>query len=245
MQKRLSLLVCMIVASVFLFTGPLFAGGSKESPAAAAAKPVELTFWHNYGTEINATTTQALVDAYAAVNPKVKINLVSQPADNYFALLQSAAVSKTGPDLVVMWTGLFALKNKDYLARLDKFIPAADLKQLKGIEWSSDNFNPDDGILVAPLEDQFYIGFYNKALFKKAGITQFPRNWNEFFAACQKLKDAGITPMIYGNGGQNLGAAFYPWYDYSYLMIGAYPLDQWKGFYDGSIPYTSRRSSTR
>jgi ABC-type glycerol-3-phosphate transport system substrate-binding protein len=238
MRKGLPLLVCMVVAGLLLSAATGFAGGTKEQ-SSAAQKPVSLTFWHNYGTEINATTTEALVQAYASVNPNVKINLVSQPADNYFALLQSAAVSKTGPDLIVMWTGLFALKYKDYLTQLDKFIPLSDLKELKGIEWSSDGFDPANGVLVAPLEDQFYIGFYNKALFKKAGITQFPRDWNEFFAACQKLKDAGITPLIYGNGGQNLGAAFYPWYDYSYMMIGAYPLDKWKGFYDGAIPYTS------
>ncbi|WP_455381113.1 ABC transporter substrate-binding protein [Salinispira pacifica] len=239
MKRRLSLFVCLLVGGLVLLSSPLFAGGSSEKSSSSQKQPVQLTFWHNYGTEINATATEALVSAYAKVNPNVKINLVSQPADNYFALLQSAAVSKSGPDLIVMWTGLFALKYKDYLSHIDKFIPLSDLKKLKGIEWSADNFNPDDGILVAPLEDQFYIGFYNKDLFQKAGITKIPTNWNEFFAACQKLKDAGITPMIYGNGGQNLGAAFYPWYDYSYMMIGAYPLSQWKGFYDGSIPYTS------
>ncbi len=26
--------------------------------------------------------------------------------------------------------------------------------------------------------------------------------------------------MVYGNGGQALGAEFYPWYDASYMMIG-------------------------
>jgi raffinose/stachyose/melibiose transport system substrate-binding protein len=217
-----------------------FASGTKEQQG-ASQKPVTLTLWHNYGTEINATTTEALVKAFNTAHPNIQINVVSQPADNYFALLQSAAVSKSGPDLAVMWTGLFTLKYKDYLEKINNYIPLSELKKLKGIEWSSENFNVNDGVYVVPLEDQFYIGFYNKALFKKAGITQVPRDWNEFFAACQKLKDAGITPMIYGNGGQNLGAAFYPWYDYSYMMIGAFPLDQWKGFYDGSIPYTDPR----
>lgn len=36
---------------------------------------------------------------------------------------------------------------------------------------------------------------YNKALFRQAGIDSVPANWAEFDAACQKLLDAGITPM--------------------------------------------------
>lgn len=36
---------------------------------------------------------------------------------------------------------------------------------------------------------------YNKALFRQAGIESVPTNWAEFEAVCQKLLDAGITPM--------------------------------------------------
>ena len=36
---------------------------------------------------------------------------------------------------------------------------------------------------------------YNKALFRQAGIDSVPTNWAEFEAVCQKLLDAGITPM--------------------------------------------------
>jgi len=36
-----------------------------------------------------------------------------------------------------------------------------------------------------PLETQFYIGFYNKALFKKAGITTVPTDWTQLLADLQ------------------------------------------------------------
>lgn len=36
---------------------------------------------------------------------------------------------------------------------------------------------------------------YNKALFRQAGIESAPATWEEFLDACQKLKDAGITPL--------------------------------------------------
>lgn len=37
--------------------------------------------------------------------------------------------------------------------------------------------------------------FYNKDLFKQAGIETVPTTWNEFLETCQKLKTAGINPI--------------------------------------------------
>ena len=163
--------------------------------------------------------------------------VVSQPGDTYFSLLQAAAVSKTGPDLAVMWTGLFTLKYKNFLTNLKDKIPAATLARVQGLQWMSDGFDAANGPLVMPLEQQFYIGFYSKKAFAKAGITSVPTTWDELYASCGKLKAAGYTPMVYGNGGQSLGAEFYPWYDSSYLMIGVHSVEQWKGLYNGSIPW--------
>jgi ABC-type glycerol-3-phosphate transport system substrate-binding protein len=115
----------------------------------------------------------------------------------------------------------------------------SDLMKLKGIQYSSINFDPTQGVLVVPLEVQFYNGFYNKALFQKAGLdpNNFPTTWDQFFAACAKLKAAGIEPMVYGTGGQALGGGFYPWYDVSYMMMEWTPA-QWQELYDGQLPWT-------
>lgn len=37
--------------------------------------------------------------------------------------------------------------------------------------------------------------FWNQELFEKAGIESFPKTWDEFWACCEKLKVAGITPL--------------------------------------------------
>jgi len=229
----------VVTVAVAAFGGGGIANASEEPDASAgvALEPAELTLWHNYGTEANATATEALAKAFEAQNPGVTIKLVSQPADNYFDLLQTAAISKTGPDLATQWTGLFALKYVDYLEPLNQYIPLEELQKMKGIEYSSINFTPEDGVLVVPLDLQFYNGFYNKDLFAKAGISTFPTTWDELFSACDKLKAAGITPFTYGTGGQALGGGFYPWYDVSYLMMYLEPGD-WKKLYTGEIPWT-------
>ncbi|MGO9079369.1 MAG: ABC transporter substrate-binding protein [Streptosporangiaceae bacterium] len=219
----------------------LLAAACGSGSGGTAASPVTLTIWENYGTEQNATALQNLAKAFEKLHRTIKVSIVSQDASNYFAQLQAAAVSRSGPDLAVMWTGLFTLQYKDFLVNLKGKIPAADLARVdpNALKWTSDGFNPANGPYVIPLENQFYIGFYNKTAFKKAGVSSVPTDWSQLFAACKKLKSAGYTPMVYGNGGQPLGAEFYPWYDMSYMMIGKYSVAQWQDIYSGKIPWTS------
>lgn len=238
------ILVAGVAVAAMLATA-CSSGGSSSSGSGSG--PVTLTIWHNYGTEQNATALQNLAKAFHQLHPNITVNVVSQPADNYFALLQAAAVSKTGPDLAVMWTGLFTLQYKDFLTNLQGKIGAADLARIdpNALKWTSDQFNAANGPYVIPLENQFYIGFYNKAAFAKAGVTAVPADWSQLFAACTKLKKAGYLPMTYGNGGQPLGAEFYPWYDMSYMMIGSYPVADWQKLYSGQIPWTAAANSAQ
>ena len=55
----------------------------------------------------------------------------------------------------------------------------------------------DGSIYLFPLVNQLYYSgiYYNTELFHKAGIEEFPETWEDFFAACDKLKRAGITPI--------------------------------------------------
>ncbi len=205
--------------------------------ATPSAGPVTLTLWHNYGTEANAAVTENLVKAYEASHPNVSIEIVSQPADNYFALLKAAAIAKTGPDLLTMWTGLFALQNQSFLEPLNQYIPVDQLKTFPGIDWCSKDLSVEKGAICVPLDNQSYNGFYNKDLFAKAGVTKVPTTWAELTDASAKLKAAGIQPFAYGTGGQALNAGFYPYYDLSYMMM-IFPVTDWKKLYNGEIPWT-------
>ena len=121
------ILVAGVAVAAVLATACSSSGGTSSS---STSGPVTLTIWHNYGTEQNATALKNLAAAFHKLHPNVTVNVVSQPADNYFALLQAAAVSKTGPDLAVMWTGLFTLQYKNFLTNLQGKIPAADLARI-------------------------------------------------------------------------------------------------------------------
>lgn len=226
-----------LLPAVIAFTLAITGIGLTQSTAQAAGTTI--TIWHNLGTTQNAEAVKGLTDAYSKANPGVTFKLVDQPGDNYFALLQAAAVSKKGPDLALMWTGLFALQYKSYLTNLKTVVPAAALANEGSLNWSSENFDAAKGPYVMPFDRQFYIGFYNKAAFAKAGVKSVPTNWNDLYAACTKLKSAGYTPMVYGNGGQSLGALYYPWYDASYIAIGQSSVTGLRDLYSGKNMWNS------
>ncbi len=222
-----------LVAALTL-AGTFYAAG----PASASSK-VTLTLWQNYGTEQNAVATTNLIKAFEKANPNITINDVAQPGYQLFPVAQSHAISGNGPDLAVMWTGIYDLQYSSYLENLKGNVPAKDLAKMEGLQWEAPNYDASQGAYVMPLETQFYIGFYNKALFEKAGITSVPTDWTQLLADCKLLKAKGIQPLTYGNGGQAISTEFYPWYDMSYLMIGAHSLSSWKSLYDGQTSWTS------
>ena len=93
-----------------------------------------------------------------------------------------------------MWTGLFTLQYKDFLINLKGKVPASALARIdpNALKWTANGFNAANGPYVIPLENQFYIGFYNKAAFTKAGVSAVPTDWSQLFAACKKLQAAGL-----------------------------------------------------
>ena len=197
-MRNIRFLIAVVVASVALAG----CGGSSSSSSSSSGgggssstAPVTLTLWHNYGTEQNAVATKNLVTAYEKLHPNVTINVVSQPADNYFALLKAAAISHTGPDIAVQWTGLFTLQDTNYLSKLTGLVPQASLDKMKGLQWMSAGLSSSGPVYVMPLEDQFYIGFYNKSDFQKAGVTSVPTDWSELNAALRS-GDLGYRAFV-------------------------------------------------
>ena len=84
------------------------------------------------------------------------------------------------------------LNNVDEVARKndwDKILPAPILKSIK----------IDGHFYAVPVNIHMPAWFwYSKAAFAKAGITAEPKTPDEFFAALDKLKAAGITPVAFG-----------------------------------------------
>jgi len=71
--------------------------------------PVTITIAENYGTEQNAVALRNLAAAFHKLHPNITVKIQPENGSNYFPILAKDAVARNGPDLAVMWTGLFTL----------------------------------------------------------------------------------------------------------------------------------------
>jgi glucose/mannose transport system substrate-binding protein len=119
---------------------------------------------------------------------------------NAMTALKSRAVSGNPPTAAQVkgpqiqeWAALGVLTNLDDVARAeswDKLVPGvvADIMKYEG-HW----------VAVPVNVHRINWLWCNPAVFQKAG-AQYPKTWDEFFAACEKIQKAGLIPV--GFGGQ-------------------------------------------
>jgi arabinogalactan oligomer/maltooligosaccharide transport system substrate-binding protein len=183
-----------------------------------ASLTAELTWWDTSDPTNEGPTYEALIKKFNEEYPKVKINYESVPfgeAQNKFKT--AADAGKGAPDIM-----------RAEVAWVPEFAAAGHLYALDGTPLLEDN-----NFLETPLSSNVYDGktygvpqvtdtlglMYNKALFKKAGITEAPTTWQDVEDAAKLLKQKAnvdgiyvnnggyfLLPFIYGEGGDIVDA---------------------------------------
>lgn len=185
-------------------------GLGSSYPASKAGKST-LTIWWLGNQEIPGIETwmKHAISAYEAQNPNVTVNTVLESTDTYTTTQKTACRSGAGPDIWYNWGGIWSLEvawqgctipNEDVLSSTD----LSNVPAIAGSKW-------DGKTWVYPIEQRLYPIIYNKSLFAKAGVSGTPSTWTEFLADLQKLKSAGVQPLVTGLkdgfGGENLAVA--------------------------------------
>ncbi|MFE7083303.1 ABC transporter substrate-binding protein [Priestia megaterium] len=193
--KKFSLVAGILSASLLLSTACSneSAAGNKANNDGKGNKVVVDIF---QGKVEIADQLKALTDQYAKEHPNVTFNIqsVGGGADGSSALKAKFA-SGNAPDLFT---------NGGYQ---DAQTWKAKLEDLSDQPWVKDAYDGtldpmtmDGKIYGQPTNLEGYGFTYNKALFKKAGITELPKTFSELEATAKKLKAAGITPFSIGYG---------------------------------------------
>ncbi len=208
------------------------AGGSSASDAPAASGKV--TFWNDKLATV-AETAKKLSDAWTASSGlKIDINSYGDTASYQTAMSQSIDNAEAAPGVFTWWSGeqLETLATSGKLLELDdvwdKIIEmgvSPDIK--KALSYNGHAY-------AVPYSLLNNVCIYNKNAFEKAGITDTPKTFDEFLADCQKLLDAGITPI----GLKNDSWASFIWFQ---ALVASYDPDLYLGVCDGSIKYTDER----
>ena len=167
-------------------------GGDSDGGSSDGTTTVE--WWNISTTEPAKTVWAGLAKKFEAQNPKVKIKIVQLENDAYKSKMTALTASGKLPDIFHTWGGGVLKQQVD--AGLvedltDRTKPWAD-----GLLKVTREPYILDGKLYGVPFDMGMIGFwYNKKLFKQAGISEPPTTWGGFLEAVSKLKAKNITPI--------------------------------------------------
>ena len=171
--------------------------GSLAAPAfTVQAADDTLVYWSMWeATEPQGQVIQEAVDAYTE-QTGVKVDLQFKGRTGNREALQPALDGGTQIDIfdedIDRVNGMYG----KYLLDLEDLAKDNDYEATANAGLMAACRDAGGGTLkTIPYQPNVFAFFYNKDLFEQAGITEEPKTWDEFKDVCQKLKDAGITPM--------------------------------------------------
>jgi len=191
---RRGIVATAVVASLAL--AATACGGSDDSGDKASG-PVTITWWDTSNATNEAPTYKQLAKDFTKANPDIKVKYVNVPFDQAQNKFDTAAGASGAPDVLraeVGWTPAFA--KKSYLLPLDGTEALKDQSKFRSNLIEQAKY--DGKTYGVPLVTDTLALVYNKALFKKAGITEAPKTWDELKADAAKVDSKA---KVYGYWG--------------------------------------------
>ncbi|WP_327068334.1 extracellular solute-binding protein [Kitasatospora sp. NBC_01250] len=195
-----TLLTCGLTGCSFLGLG----GGGTVTLKLVAA---------DYGTTPDTSSQKYwnhLAKQFEAANPKIKVDVQVFSWSDIDAKVADMVKAGNSPDLVQ--TGGFADK-----VAAGQLYPASDVLSIDTQTNFLDSFNRAGNVLGTqygiPFAASSRTFFYNKAIFRQAGITQPPATWDDLKndAALIKAKVPGVTPYALPLGPEEAQAETSMW----------------------------------
>jgi raffinose/stachyose/melibiose transport system substrate-binding protein len=167
----------------------------------AQASAEELVIWTRTNGPAEDKALKQIFAQFEAANPGVTVRMETRSVDEHKSALRIAAASKAGPDIYYMWAGL-GLGGE--FVKVGMSAPLDD--DYTKYKWSDELRPLADAYTTlypphrhgVPYQLNGEALYYNKELFKKAGITEPPKSYDELVTDAGKLKQAGIPAIAFG-----------------------------------------------
>lgn len=163
------------------------------TPKAEDSKPAEINIFISQPEYADAMNE--LIDAYKKVAPNVTINYETTQND-YPTLLKAKLNSGDVPDIFSSTSGKEIDVYKEWSYNLAD--QALTKTMLPSVASSMQSSEEGGGVYGIAIKGNYFGMVYNKDIFSKAGITEFPGTVSAMKAACEKLSAAGYTPFTTG-----------------------------------------------
>ena len=205
-MRKINKLFAVAATTALVLTGCV--GGKKEEKQADPNKKVEITYWDfpQFTKDKEFKKTEdfdaALIKAFEAKNPNIKVNYQKIEFTDGPAKVETAIQSKTAPDVIYDAPGrIIAWAAKDLLVPLD------DIDKSKLNEAAVKASSYKDKLYMYPQGVAPFLMGVNKDLTDKLGVTDLlplnkqDRSWTvdeyEKFLKAVKQKDSSITPALF------------------------------------------------
>lgn len=181
MQRSAKIVLSAVVAATMALAG---CGTGMSKPSNSSSGEITLAGW-------SLSTTpefQALADGFNATNPAHKVKVLEYDATNYDTQMVADLAAHTAPDIYIQKNlkNFYTYQSGDQL--LDVSDIAADLgKNVKG----TDRYAVNGKTWAIPYRQDGWVLFYNKDMFKKAGVA-YPDGswtWDDYSKAAKQLTE--------------------------------------------------------
>lgn len=190
---------------------PDAAENTTKPVAEAEEKKLTVTTWDNETTpQFNAT-----IDAFKKAHPDVEIEIVDTAANEYNNKL-SVMLAAEGSDPDIIWVKdmgyILSMVEKGQAMSLDEFIEK-DKLDLSVYNGAAEQLQVDGANYSLPYRSDWYVLYYNKDLFDKAGVP-YPSNdmtWEEYEALARKVTFGEGSAKVYGTHNHTWQALVTNW----------------------------------
>jgi len=199
MVKSIRWALGALAAAALVAAGCGSDSGSSDTSASKSSggKPVTIEWWHIANNEPLKSIWKDAADQYMAAHPNVKIHITVLENEAFKAKLTTTMQGGKVPDVFQSWGGGTLREQAE--AGLVQDITQPTSSWIDTLNKAGVGLYQVDGKQYGVPYNLGLVGvWYNKALFKKAGIAGPPATWDELLADVGKLKSAGITPMAVG-----------------------------------------------
>ena len=172
---------------------------TSEAQSSVSAKGVTIQFWNSF-TGSDGDILREIVDQYNKENQDgITINMDIMPGETLSEKLAPAITTGTAPALLIQGNMDMALYAKEgNIEPMDDFFDTTGTDKSDFTQSALDGLSMDGHQYMIPMQWFTQYLYYNKDLFKEAGIENAPDTWDELTEDAAKITNP--DKKIYGAG---------------------------------------------
>lgn len=201
------------------------------APASAEDVTIKVLNWQPGGPNYWA----ALVKAFEAENPGIKVELETVPFDRYPEVQGPYIATRSGPDVMENNSGLELYDRRSAYIPLPADLVTAASRELIAYSGGCLNFDVGKTCYGLPFGYQGNVMYYNKSVLKEAGLDPAnpPKTWDEMDAACKAVAAIGKTCLAHGMTG-----VFPAYWNFPEIARNYLTEDDMRAVLAGGMPWT-------